>query len=92
VGCFLIAWTGVDASGSGVFGQSYVFGDPTTEPQYRVNTFTTGNQARPSAGSLPSGTFVIVWESQGQDGSGYGIFGQIDNHFIPVELMTVGVE
>jgi len=92
VGCFLIAWTGVDASGSGVFGQSYVFGDPTTEPQYRVNSFTTGNQARPSAGSLPSGTFVIAWESQGQDGSGYGIFGQIDNHFVPVELMTVGVE
>jgi len=92
VGCFFIAWTGADPSGSGVFGQSYVFGDPGAEPQYRINTFTTGNQARPSAGSLPSGTFVIAWESQDQDGSGYGVFGLIDNHFIPVELMTFGVE
>jgi hypothetical protein len=92
VGCFFIAWTGVDASGSGIFGQSYVFGDPTAEPQYRVNTFTIGNQTRPTVGSLPSGTFVIAWESQDQDGSGYGVFGQIDNHFVPVELMTVGVE
>jgi len=91
-GCFFIAWTGVDESGSGIFGQSYVFGDPTTEAQYQVNTFTPGNQARPIAGSLPSGTFVIAWESQGQDGSGYGVFGRIDNHFVPVELMTVGVE
>ena len=92
VGCFFIAWTGADQSGTGIFGQSYVFGDPTKEPQYRVNTFTTGNQARATAGSLPSGTFVIAWESQGQDGSGYGVFGQIDNHFVPVELMRVGVE
>jgi hypothetical protein len=91
VGCFFIAWAGADESGSGVFGQSYIFGDPT-EPQYRVNTFTTGNQARPTAGSLPSGTFVIAWDSQGQDGSGYGVFGQIDNHFIPVELMQFEVE
>jgi hypothetical protein len=91
-GCFFIAWSGADASGSGVIGQSYVGGDPGLEAQYRVNTFTTGNQALPTVGSLPSGTFVIAWESQGQDGSGYGVFGQIDNHFIPVELMTVGVE
>jgi hypothetical protein len=92
LGCFFVAWTGVDASGSDVFGQSYIFGDPTEERQYRINTFTTGTQARATAGSLPSGTFVIAWESQDQDGSGYGIFGQIDNHFIPVELMTFGVE
>jgi hypothetical protein len=86
----LIVWTGVDPSGSGIFGQSYITGPP--EAQYRVNTFTTGNQARPTAGSQPSGTFVIAWDSQGQDGSGYGVFGQLDNHFIPVELMTIEVE
>ena len=92
-GCFFIAWTSDDGSGTGIFGQSYIFGDPTTEPQYRVNTYTTGNQTSPVASSNgDTGTFVIAWESQDQDGSGYGIFAQADNHFVPVELMTFGVE
>jgi hypothetical protein len=92
IGCFFIAWTSDDGSGTGIFGQAYPFGNPT-EPQYRVNTYTTGNQKRPIAASNgDAGTFVIAWESQDQDGSGYGIFAQADNHFIPVELMTVGVE
>jgi hypothetical protein len=92
VGCFFIAWTSDDGSGLGIFGQAYPFGNPT-EPQYRVNTYTTGNQTRPIAASNGStGTFVIAWESQGQDGSGYGVFAQSDTHFIPVELMSFGVE
>jgi hypothetical protein len=92
LGCFFIAWTSDDGSGTGIFGQAYPLGNPT-EDQYRVNTYTTGNQARPIASSNGAiGTFVIAWESQGQDGSGYGVFGQADNHFIPVELMTFGVE
>ena len=78
-GCFFIAWTSDDGSGTGIFGQSYILGNPT-EPQYRVNTFTTGNQARPSAAQDTAivGTFVIAWDSQGQDGSGDGVFARID--------------
>ena len=34
VGCFFIAWTGVDESGAGIFGQSYIFGDPTDNRPY----------------------------------------------------------
>jgi hypothetical protein len=93
IGCFFIAWTSDDGSGTGIFGQSYVGGIPG-EQQYRVNTYTTGNQSRPTAAQDTAivGTFVIAWDSQGQDGSGYGIFAQLDNHFVPVELMTLGVE
>ena len=93
LGCFMVAWTSDDGSGTGIFGQTYVLGNPATEPQYRVNTYTTGNQTRPIvAPNSGIGTFVIAWESQDQDGSGYGIYAQADNHFIPVELMTFGVE
>ncbi len=92
IGCFFIAWTSDDGSGTGIFGQAYPFGNPT-EAQYRVNTYTTGSQTSPIAASnRDAGTLVIAWESQDQDGSGYGIYGQADNHFIPVELMTFGVE
>ena len=44
-------------------------------PEFRVNTFTTGNQESPSAAFQPNG-FVAVWESDGQDGSGMGVFGR----------------
>jgi hypothetical protein len=45
-------------------------------PEFRVNTFITGTQAAPFARYDPSGNFVVVWRSTGQDGSGDGIFGQ----------------
>ena len=44
--------------------------------EFRVNTFTTGKQARPSAAVLRGGGFVVVWQSEGQDGDSYGVFGQ----------------
>jgi hypothetical protein len=44
-------------------------------PEFRVNTFTAAYQRSPSiASSL--GEFVVVWESNYQDGSQYGVFGQ----------------
>src|SRR5262249_16287046 len=43
---------------------------------FRVNTYTTGDQRSPAAAPLPGGGFVVVWQSAGQDGSGLGLFGQ----------------
>jgi hypothetical protein len=51
-------------------------GDPLG-PEFRVNTFTNGKQYRPAVTADGSnGTFVVVWESFLQDGSGWGVFGQ----------------
>lgn len=44
--------------------------------EFQVNTYTTDAQARPTVASHPGGDFVVVWQSDGQDGSGYGVFGQ----------------
>jgi len=41
-----------------------------------VNTYTTGTQGRPAVSAHDDGSFVIVWESRGQDGDYYGVFGQ----------------
>jgi len=41
-----------------------------------VNSFATGNQLLPSVGLSSSGGFVVVWQSAGQDGSAYGVFGR----------------
>ncbi len=42
----------------------------------QVNTYTTAPQRLPRVAADSIGQFVVVWESQGQDGSGLGVFGQ----------------
>jgi hypothetical protein len=49
-------------------------------PEFQVNTYTTGDQrtflyGRRNVGMDASGNFVVVWESAGQDGSGFGVVG-----------------
>ena len=49
---------------------------PPLGPEFRVNTYTTNAQMRASVAMDSSGSFIAVWESLSQDGSGRGIFGQ----------------
>lgn len=44
--------------------------------EFFVNTYTTASQGFPDLATDNNGTFVATWESQGQDGDGFGIFGQ----------------
>ena len=44
--------------------------------EFQVNTYTTGNQSTPAVAFNSEGAFVAVWESYGQDGSGWSIQGQ----------------
>jgi hypothetical protein len=42
--------------------------------EFQANTHTTHDQAYSSVAAAPSGDFVMVWESYGQDGDGHGVF------------------
>ncbi|MBI3462165.1 MAG: hypothetical protein HY000_03765, partial [Planctomycetes bacterium] len=44
--------------------------------EFQVNTFTAGNQGWARVASDGDGDFVVVWESQDQDGDSSGIFAQ----------------
>lgn len=50
-------------------------GAATTKP-YVVNSCTQGNQGHPEVATNGDGEYVIVWDSQNQDGSCYGVFAQ----------------
>jgi hypothetical protein len=65
-----------DGSKFGVYGQRFDSNGNKLGSEFRVNTWTTGNQSAPSITSLPNGGFVVVWESDGQDGSRDGVYGQ----------------
>jgi hypothetical protein len=41
-----------------------------------VNTYPEGEQVRPSVSGLEGGGALVTWTSWGQDGDGWGIFGQ----------------
>jgi hypothetical protein len=76
-GNFVVVWRGPqDGSGWGVFGQRFNSAGEAVGGEFQVNSFTTGNQERPSVTFAGANQFVVVWESTGQDGDGEGVFGQ----------------
>lgn len=50
-------------------------GEPLT-PSMRANSYLPDWQTSPTVATGPGGAFVVVWTSEGQDGSHRGIFGQ----------------
>ncbi|HEY7112325.1 MAG TPA: hypothetical protein VIA45_05280 [Thermoanaerobaculia bacterium] len=77
-GGFVVVWTSrnQDGSGIGVFGQRFDGSGALVGNEFAINTYTTGDQGPPAIAIHRSGDFVVVWNSDGQDGSDLGIFGQ----------------
>ncbi len=78
-GQFVVVWQSYEQDGShyGVFGRVRDSAGAPIGGEFQVPQFTTGSQNFPSVAMGPSGDFVVVWESYGQDGAGDGIFGRL---------------
>lgn len=77
-GGYVVVWmsTGHDGDGSGIFAQRYNFEGNAVGEEFQVNNYTVKAQANPSVIALSDGGFVVSWESDGQDGSNWGIYAQ----------------
>ena len=78
-GNFVVVWESYvqDGSGLGVFGRRFDSGGSPLGAEFRVNSYTTDQEAYPAVASDANGNFVVVWSGYGgQDGSGTGIFGR----------------
>jgi hypothetical protein len=76
VGNFVVAWTGADFSGEGIFASRFAYSGDPQGGIFRVNTATTGDQRSPSvAMERGSGEFMVVWRDPA-DGNLGGIIGQ----------------
>lgn len=70
-GNYIVAWEelafriGMDNSGNSV--RAKIYG--STGEEFQVNTFTDLHQGRPAVAVFPDGKFVIVWQSDGSNGS-----------------------
>ena len=43
---------------------------------YKINTYTTGNQVYPRVARTGDDSFVVTWQSENQDGTGWSVYGQ----------------
>ena len=77
-GGFLVAWqsNGQDGSGDGIYAQRYASSGDLMGSEFKVNTYTALGQVSPSVTSLSDGGFLVAWQSDGQDGSGWGVYAQ----------------
>ncbi len=73
-GDFVVTWQQTSgALARDIFARRFA---PTGVPRgaaFKVNTVTAGDQLNPQVAALPSGRFVIVWQSPSVDGNGIGI-------------------
>jgi hypothetical protein len=75
---FLVTWmsNGQDGAGWGIYGQLFNATGVKIGSEFRVNAYTTSDQQRPSVATFVDGGFVVTWQSNSQDGSGWGVYGQ----------------
>ncbi|WP_445635845.1 putative Ig domain-containing protein [Nostoc sp. DSM 114161] len=75
-GNFVISWQsfGQDGSDNGIYAQRYNSIGVKQGSEFRVNTYTDGGQSNPTIAMDASGSFIISWQSFGQDGSDNGIY------------------
>ncbi len=78
-GGWVVTWIsyGQDGSAYGVYQQAYDAGGTARGTETQVNTYSTGYQYQPSVTALEDGGWVVTWASNGQDGSGYGVYQRI---------------
>lgn len=77
-GEFVATWASAtqDGSGSGVYAQRFDNTAAKVGTEFKVNTFTTGDQINPVVAMDRLGAFAIAWDSVGQDGDQGGIYVQ----------------
>lgn len=78
-GNIAVVWedqTNQDGDNNGIFGRVLGSDGAPIGDEFQVNTVTASNQSDPQVAALSDGGFVTVWESYGQDGDGFGVFGQ----------------
>jgi hypothetical protein len=76
VGDFVVVWESAeqDGDGRGVFAQRFDSGGAAVGGEFQVNVETLDHQQLPNVACGADGSFVVAWESRGQDGDGYGVF------------------
>jgi Ca2+-binding RTX toxin-like protein len=77
-GSYIVTWTsdtgeGV-GGGNGVYARRFAADGTPLASEARINNYTLGSQAYSSVAVDGAGNFIVAWTSEGQDGSGNGVY------------------
>jgi hypothetical protein len=77
-GDFVVAWQtyGQDIVGGGIYARRFDASGNALADEFAVNEYMSNDQLFPSIAVGSDGRLVLVWQSQGQDSSGFGVFAQ----------------
>ncbi len=76
-GRFAIVWASIyDGTTDGIYVKRYNADGSVLNSEFRVNTYDAYSQSSPAVTMGPDGRFVVVWNSDEQDGSNAGVFAQ----------------
>ncbi len=82
-GDFVVAWVsgnslidGPDGDMSGIRGQRFDADGAPLGTEFPVNSYTTDQQFGAEVAIGAKGSFMVTWNSEGQDGDGYSVHGQ----------------
>jgi hypothetical protein len=99
-GNFTIVWQSdqQDGNQSGIYGQRFNAAGQKLGGEFRINTYTLDKQVTPQVAMDDAGDFMVVWQSFGQDGNGYGVYERrynaagtaLDANDVRVNKTTVG--
>jgi len=78
-GTMLATWQSEDQNKSGwsAHGQILDSNGEKIGKEFQINTYNLSNQTEPKTTTLDNGNALVTWASQGQDGSGLGVYGQV---------------
>ena len=77
-GNFIACWEELDANGFGIYYQRFENdGTRIEDSPPAANNTTSGNQIFSNVAMNKDGQFVMVWQSENQDGDGDGIYGSL---------------
>lgn len=66
----------ITGKGKDVFARRFSSTGAALGAPFTVNTTTSGAQMNPDVAINASGAFVVTWQSENQDGSGWGVYAQ----------------
>jgi hypothetical protein len=76
-GNFVVVWNSYGvANPPGVQGQRFSAAGTPRGGEFQVNTFSSAFQGYASVASVPTGEFIVTWDSLGQDGNMLGVYAQ----------------
>jgi hypothetical protein len=84
-----ITWTTSDGGNADVAGRLFDASGAARGGEFRINTYTTGNQFDGSVAMDSAGSFVVAWGSVGQDGAGSGV---VARRFIGLRPAALAVD